>query len=92
MTLFNYANIGPDLVDAIYDGAPLKQGKYTPGMHISIKSPMEIIFDCPDIVIIFPWNIAKEISAILSKLSKKDIIIIMVREFIEEGVVIAQSE
>jgi C-methyltransferase C-terminal domain len=83
MTLLNYAHIGPDLIDCIYDSAPLKQGKYTPGMHIPIKNPNEINNDCPDIVIIFPWNILTEVLTVLSKLTKKDLKIVQVKGCLE---------
>lgn len=37
-TIFNYCNIGTDLIDYIVDTTPAKQGKLSPGMHIPVVS------------------------------------------------------
>jgi SAM-dependent methyltransferase len=60
-TLLNYAGIKPDLLPYVCDAAPSKQGKYLPGSHIPILPPAVLSEDKPDIVLIFPWNIADEI-------------------------------
>lgn len=60
-TLLNYAGIKPDLLPYVCDAAPSKQGKYLPGSHIPILPPEVLRQDKPDIVLIFPWNIADEI-------------------------------
>ena len=36
-----------------------------PGSHIPIKHPSFLQNDSPDFIIIFPWNIAEEISSLL---------------------------
>ena len=36
-----------------------------PGSHLPIKHPSVLEADNPDYIIIFPWNIADEISGIL---------------------------
>lgn len=60
-TLLNYYRIGPEILDYIVDRNPLKQGLYSPGMHIPV-SPVERIFeDTPDYVLILAWNFADEI-------------------------------
>ena len=56
----------PDLLPAICDAAPSKQGKYLPGSHIPILSPDIIAEKKPDYILILPWNISKEISEQLS--------------------------
>jgi len=38
-TLLNYAGIKPDLLPAVADRAPSKQGKHLPGSHIPVISP-----------------------------------------------------
>ena len=38
-TLLNYYGIGPDTLDYIVDRNPLKQGLYSPGMHIPVEGP-----------------------------------------------------
>jgi methylation protein EvaC len=60
-TILNYCGIGPDLIEYICDTTPLKQGKYSPGMHIPIKPYEDFKKDSPDYVILFAWNHAKEI-------------------------------
>lgn len=60
-TLMNYAGIRPDLVSFVCDAATAKQNKYLPGSHIAILPPSAIDEQKPDIIVIFPWNIAKEV-------------------------------
>lgn len=60
-TLLNYAGIKPDLVHYVCDASPSKQGKYMPGSHIPILSPDALQLYKPDLVLIFPWNIAEEV-------------------------------
>lgn len=37
-TIFNYCNIGPDLIPFVTDNTPIKVGKYYPGVHIPVVS------------------------------------------------------
>lgn len=60
-TVLNYCNIGPDLIEYICDTTPLKQDKFSPGMHIPIKSHEEFQRDTPDYTVLFAWNHAEEI-------------------------------
>lgn len=60
-TLLNYAGIKPDLLPYVCDAAPSKQGKFLPGSHIPILSPVALKERRPDTIIILPWNIADEI-------------------------------
>jgi SAM-dependent methyltransferase len=60
-TLLNYCGIGPDLVEYTVDKNPLKVGRYTPGMHLSVL-PAEVLAERrPDYVLILAWNFAEEI-------------------------------
>jgi methylation protein EvaC len=62
-TILNYCGIGPDLIEYISDTTPIKQGKFTPGMHIPVK-PYEVFqSDPPDYAVLFAWNHAEEIMA-----------------------------
>jgi SAM-dependent methyltransferase len=62
-TLLNYCGIGPDLLDFTVDRNPHKHGRFTPGTHIPIL-PVEAIDEAkPDLVLILPWNLRKEIVA-----------------------------
>jgi hypothetical protein len=60
-TLLNYFKIGTDLLDYIVDKSSLKQGTFTPGMHIPVYHPDRIEADKPDYVLILPWNFKDEI-------------------------------
>jgi hypothetical protein len=60
-TLLNYAGVKPDLLPAVCDAAPSKQGKYLPGSHLPVLPPAELEKLRPDIVLILPWNIAGEV-------------------------------
>ena len=62
-TLLNYCGIGVDFLDFTVDRNPYKQGKYTPGMHIPIRHPDELIAAQPDYVLILPWNLQAEVLA-----------------------------
>lgn len=62
-TILNYCGIGSDIIDYICDTTPLKQGKFSPGMHIPIKSYEEFKKDLPDYAVLFAWNHAEEIFA-----------------------------
>lgn len=55
-TLLNYYGLGPDVIAYLTDTTPLKQGLYSPGMHIPIVSPERLLFDTPDYIILLAWN------------------------------------
>lgn len=62
MTMFNACGIGTDLLEAIADGNPRKQGLLCPGSRIPVVSPEELLARDPDCVLIGPWNFAHEIA------------------------------
>ena len=45
-TILNYSGIDKELIEFISDTTPLKQNKFSPGMHIPIK-PYEAFIDNP---------------------------------------------
>ena len=55
-TLLNYYGIGPDILDYLTDTTTLKQGLYSPGMHIPIVSPEKFLTDTPDYILLLAWN------------------------------------
>jgi hypothetical protein len=65
-TLLNYAGVKPDLLTFICDGASSKQGRFMPGSHIPIVTPEALQKQVADYVVIFPWNIADEITGQIS--------------------------
>ena len=62
-TILNYCKIGPDLVEYICDTTPIKQGKFSPGMHIPIQPYEYFEKNPPDFAILFAWNHSEEIMA-----------------------------
>lgn len=60
-TVINYCGITPELIEFIADTTPIKQGKYSPGAHIPIKSREEFAKNYPDYALLFGWNHAEEI-------------------------------
>jgi predicted TPR repeat methyltransferase len=62
-TLLTFLGIGPDRIEYIADKSPLKQGRFTPGMHIPVVGPERLLTDQPDYVLLLAWNFAEEIMA-----------------------------
>jgi methylation protein EvaC len=60
-TILNYCGIGPNLIEYISDTTPIKQGKFTPGMHIPVKPYEAFQANPPDYAVLFAWNHAEEI-------------------------------
>lgn len=60
-TLLNYLALGPSQLEYIVDRSPLKQGLYTPGVHIPVVSPDRLNTDQPDYVLLLAWNFQDEI-------------------------------
>jgi SAM-dependent methyltransferase len=61
MTMLNYCGITPDLLSAIADANPRKQGLLCPGVRIPVVSPKELMDPTPDYVLIAAWNFKDEI-------------------------------
>lgn len=60
-TILNYCQVGSDLIDFISDTTPIKQNKFTPGMHIPVKAYSEFEKNHPDYALLFAWNHKNEI-------------------------------
>ncbi len=60
-TLLNYAGIRTDLLPAVADRAPSKQGKHLPGSHIPVISPEQLAVQAPDALLVLPWNLIDEL-------------------------------
>jgi len=60
-TLLNYAGIKADLLPAVADRAPSKQGRYLPGSHIPVISPEQLAAQSPDALLVLPWNLIDEL-------------------------------
>jgi 2-polyprenyl-3-methyl-5-hydroxy-6-metoxy-1,4-benzoquinol methylase len=60
-TILNYCQIGPEHIEYISDTTPIKQGKFTPGMHIPVRPYESFKLNPPEYAILFAWNHAEEI-------------------------------
>ena len=60
-TLLNYCHIGRETIEFVADRSTVKQGLYTPGAHLPIKSPESLLTERPDHVLLLTWNFADEI-------------------------------
>src|SRR5690606_9789471 len=56
MTMLNYCEIGPDLLRAMGDANPRKQGLLCPGVRIPVISPEALLEMAPDYLLIGAWN------------------------------------
>ena len=65
-TLLNFCGIKKDLVSFVVDANPSKQNKFLPGSHIPVVDESALRTERPDIIIILPWNLSKEIMNQLS--------------------------
>jgi SAM-dependent methyltransferase len=57
-TLMYHFGIGPDLIDFIIDDSPLKQGLFSPGLHIPVLPAAAIAERKPDYLVLLAWNFA----------------------------------
>ncbi|MBD8908912.1 methyltransferase domain-containing protein [Methylorubrum zatmanii] len=61
-TFLNYCGIDPELIQAVADRSPHKQGTWLPGSRIPVVSPDDLLAMRPDTVLILPWNLKDEIA------------------------------
>ena len=60
-TILNYCDIGPDMIDCIFDTTLNKIGKFSPGKHIPIKDHKFFSKKFYDYSFLFAWNHKNEI-------------------------------
>jgi len=60
-TLMYHFGIDISVLDYIVDDNPLKQGMFTPGLHIPVYSPDVLYQRKPDYVLLLAWNFAAPI-------------------------------
>jgi len=60
-TLLYQFGIDPGMLEFIIDDSPLKQGRFTPGMHIPVLPAQALYERKPDYVVILAWNFARPI-------------------------------
>ncbi len=62
-TLMYHFAIGPETIDFIVDDSPLKQGLYSPGLHVPVVPAAAIAERRPDYLVVLAWNFAQSIIA-----------------------------
>lgn len=60
-TLLNFCRLDATTLDFVADRSTAKQGLLTPGTHLPITPPDELIKRRPDYVLLLTWNFAPEI-------------------------------
>jgi SAM-dependent methyltransferase len=67
-TLLNFSGVKSDLIAAVADKNPAKQGQYMPGSRIRIVDEEALMALRPERVVILPWNLKDEIMRQLSSI------------------------
>lgn len=62
-TLLNFFGLGSDVLDFVADRSTYKQGRLTPGTHLPIVPPDQLVKRRPDYTLLLTWNFADEILA-----------------------------
>jgi SAM-dependent methyltransferase len=57
-TLMYHFGLGPDTIEFIVDDSPLKQGLFSPGLHVPVLPASELYQRSPNYVVILAWNFA----------------------------------
>ena len=60
-TIYNYCQIGSELIDVIFDNSPLKIGKLSPGSHIPIVNEADFLSSPYEVAFLGAWNHKNEI-------------------------------
>lgn len=60
-TVYNYSNVGPELIRVIFDNTPSKQGRLSPGVHIPVVSDIGFPDSGADVAFLGAWNHREEI-------------------------------
>ena len=55
-TITNFGKIGPELIEFIIDDSPLKQDRFSPGMHIPIFPKTHLETHKPDVLVVFAYE------------------------------------
>ncbi len=60
-TLLNFFGLGRAALEFVVDRSTYKQGRLTPGTHLPIVPPGELLARMPDYTLLLTWNFADEI-------------------------------
>ncbi|MGS4991841.1 class I SAM-dependent methyltransferase [Roseibium sp. RP-7] len=70
-TLLNFFGIGTETLDFLVDRNTLKQGLFSPGMHIPVLSPDAVAERQPDYLLVLAWNFLDEIREQMAEFEAK---------------------
>ena len=62
-TLMYHFGLDATVLDYIVDDNPIKQGSFTPGLHLPVLAPSVLYERQPDYVLILAWNFAESLIA-----------------------------
>lgn len=62
-TLMYHFGLDTSVLDYIVDDNPIKQGMFTPGLHVPVLAPEVLYERKPDYVLLLAWNFAESIIA-----------------------------
>jgi hypothetical protein len=71
-TLMYHFGLDGSLIEYIVDDNPIKQGLYTPGLHVPVLAPQTLYERKPDFVVLLAWNFAESIIAKHSRYAGED--------------------
>lgn len=60
-TLMHHFEINQNILDFIVDDSIYKQGLFSPGFHVPVKSPEVLKQQAPDYLLLLAWNFAEDI-------------------------------
>jgi SAM-dependent methyltransferase len=60
-TVYNYSNVGPELIRVIFDNTPSKQGRLSPGVHIPVVPDTGFLDSGADVAFLGAWNHKAEV-------------------------------
>jgi SAM-dependent methyltransferase len=68
VVILNHCGVGPDLLEAVIDDTPLKQGRLVPGVHIPVTS-WDVLTggQVPEAYVLLSWNYEAELMRKLAR-------------------------
>jgi uncharacterized membrane protein (Fun14 family) len=72
-SFLNYIDIEQDWIEYVVDKNPHKQGRFMAGTNLPVFAPERLLTDKPDVLIILPWNLRREIEKDVRDLGLNDV-------------------
>jgi hypothetical protein len=68
-TFLNAVGDAARTLQYVVDGSAAKQGKFMPGSQVPVLAPAALAQDPVDVVLVLPWNLARELGALVHQLA-----------------------